>query len=254
MHKTILTLLLICSCGYVTAQSADIRISVPKHIEFGEQFFIKFASSKDIEKVVFDESLPFNILYGPIKEQPTVPKNNNESECNTLYVFKADKEGIFNVGSGRIYFKDGTSVESQNYQIFVGKGLPWNQKERTLKKDLFMRTTVDRQTITKDENITASIKLYTTFELKKLSGFIKPRFEEFEIAEVDLNKDRSFNLEKINGKFYYTYTLKEYVLLPNASGNFTISSAEALVTVSDNGKNKTLSKKIKTKNVTIVVR
>jgi hypothetical protein len=96
-----------------------------------------------------------------------------------------------------------------------------------ISKNIFIRVTVDKNSVHVGEQITASYKLYSRLpmnvqisKLPSLNGFWT---QDFELARGNIKPTE----ETIDGKKYQVFTLKKSALFPQQTGNLQLDPAEA---------------------------
>lgn len=98
--------------------------------------------------------------------------------------------------------------------------------DEQIKKDLFIKVTVDKSKVHVGEQITASYKLYSRLPMQV--GISKlPSLNGFWTQDFDIPKQAKPTEEVLNGKKYQVFLLKKSALFPQQTGNLALDPAEA---------------------------
>jgi hypothetical protein len=91
--------------------------------------------------------------------------------------------------------------------------------------DLFMLATVDKTSLYEQEAVLLTFKVYCSpsLNLTSLSNRM-PDLKNFHVQEVELPRNKEFQLEHYNGRNYKTVIWSQYVLFPQQSGELEIPS------------------------------
>ena len=101
---------------------------------------------------------------------------------------------------------------------------PVNDEE--LKKDLFIKVSIDKSKVHVGEQITASYKLYSCTPMQV--GLAKlPSLNGFWTQDFDIPKQAKPTEEVINGKKYQVFLLKKSALFPQQTGTLELDPVEA---------------------------
>ena len=98
--------------------------------------------------------------------------------------------------------------------------------EDEIKKDLFIRVTVDKNKVHVGEQITTSYKLYSRMPMQV--GISKlPSLNGFWTQDFDIPKQAKPTEEVLDGKKYQVFLLKKSALFPQQTGTLELDAAEA---------------------------
>ena len=89
--------------------------------------------------------------------------------------------------------------------------------------DLFIKVSASKRRVREQEPVLLSYKVYSLVELTQLNGKM-PDLNGFHTQEVKLPTQKSFHLERLNGKNYKCVTWSQYVMYPQMSGELKIPS------------------------------
>lgn len=101
---------------------------------------------------------------------------------------------------------------------------PVNSDE--IKKDLFIKVTVDKNKVNVGDQITASYKLYSRVPMQ-VSISKLPSLNGFWTQDFEIPKQPKPTEEVINGKKYQVFLLKKSALFPQQTGTLELDPAEA---------------------------
>ncbi|MBX9782328.1 MAG: BatD family protein [Chitinophagaceae bacterium] len=103
--------------------------------------------------------------------------------------------------------------------------LPGEDAKEKIKKNLFVKAFVDKQTCFVGEPLLATFKLYTRLESE--SKILKrPSFNGFSVIDLEEPEANIFTKEPVNGKLYNCYLIRKVQLFPLQSGDLTIEPVE----------------------------
>jgi hypothetical protein len=169
-------------------------------------------------------------------------KTSQSVSFSYIFVLRAKKEGKFTIRPASIKV-NGKTYESNSLDIQVVKGQPQqqsasgqqnNQAEEATptgivsKDNLFVRVVLDKTSVSKGEQILATIKLYISQNVP-LNGFDEvklPSYEGFWTKEIDVPTQVNFTREVYNGKIYQVGILKKTILFPQQTGTIKIDPFE----------------------------
>ncbi|MBF1555373.1 MAG: protein BatD, partial [Prevotella pleuritidis] len=89
--------------------------------------------------------------------------------------------------------------------------------------DLFIKVSANKRRVHEQEPILLTYKVYTTVDLTQLQGDM-PDLTGFHTQEVPLPQQKSFHMERVNGRTYRCVTWSQYVMYPQMTGKLTIPS------------------------------
>ena len=89
--------------------------------------------------------------------------------------------------------------------------------------DLFVKVSASKRRVCEQEPVLLTYKVYTLVDLTSLDGKM-PDLKGFHTQEVPLPQQKSFHLEKVNGKNYRCVTWSQYVMFPQMTGKLSIPS------------------------------
>lgn len=252
MKRIILTLLLFISViGNLFADDITFVASAPKSVVLGQHFRLTYTvNTTDAKEPQIADMPDFEILSGPnISTQQSYSNINGKTTSSVsvtfTYILLPKNEGDFTIQPAKINAKgeeytsnslsikvlpeDKTSSASQGGGRRVQNS---NNSANITSEDLFMRATLSKTKVYEQEAVLLTYKVYSAVNLTNLS-FPTPELKGFNIQEVELPKEKQFELEHYNGRNYNTIVWRQFVLFPQQSGTLEIPSLdfEAVVAV-----------------------
>jgi BatD DUF11 like domain len=104
---------------------------------------------------------------------------------------------------------------------------PNEDAKEKIKKNLFVKATIDKQSCYVGEALLATFKLYT--KLDSESKIIKrPSFNGFSVIDLEEPEAGIFTKEMVNGKLYNCYLIRKVQLFPLQSGEVIIEPIQIL--------------------------
>ena len=94
---------------------------------------------------------------------------------------------------------------------------------RITANDLFIKVTANKRRVHEQEPILLTYKVYSLVDLTQLEGKM-PDLTGFHSQEVPLPQQKSFHLERVNGRPYRAVTWSQYVMYPQMTGKLQIPS------------------------------
>lgn len=234
---------LLCMLCCTVAKAAPITVQGPSQVATGEQFYLKYTvNTTDVSGFRLG-NVPeaFEVLMGPsTSTQQSFSmvngKTTHTASVTYTYVLMANKNGVFTIPSARATV-DGKSAVSQAIRINVTGKARSNQQQQQQSRggrmdragapirgtDLFIKVTANKNRVYEQEPILLTYKVYTQVELTQLEGKM-PDLNGFHTQEVQLPQQKSFHVEKVNGKAYNCVTWSQYVMFPQLTGKLEIPS------------------------------
>ncbi|WP_019538365.1 BatD family protein [Proteiniphilum acetatigenes] len=221
------------------------KASAPAAVVEGEQFRLSFILTNNVGKDLRIPDLPdFDILFGPTtttssSQQIINGKTSSESSVTYTYILMAKKTGKFTIPPAFIKV-DGSNYESNSLQIEV---LPPDESSSqgaapgsnrsgdrssgagtatVSANDAFIRAIVSKNDPYEQEGFTVTFRLYTTLNVVNFGKIQFPEFEGFMVEEVELPSNQQLQLERYNGRNYFTADLRKTLLFPQRSGQISI--------------------------------
>lgn len=227
---------------------AQIAVSVPSHVEAGENFRLSYTiNTQDVDEFRAG-NIPggLELIAGPYTSQQSSYRmvNGHTSSSSSItftYTLYAAKDGSFTIPPAHARI-NGRMVASRAAKVVVSGrarnsgGAPNMHGEdesqeprmasagsRITANDLFIKVTANKRRVHEQEPILLTYKVYSLVDLTQLEGKM-PDLTGFHSQEVPLPQQKSFHLERVNGKPYRAVTWSQYVMYPQMTGKLQIPS------------------------------
>ncbi|MDD4799494.1 MAG: BatD family protein [Proteiniphilum sp.] len=245
-HLLLFGVLLTAYAAMAPAQ-VTFKASAPATVVEGEQFRLSYVLNKEGRDLRLPDLSGFDLLFGPSTStsysQRTINgKTTSETSVAYTYILMAKKVGSYTIPAASITV-DGSSYHSNTLQIKVlppDKSSPQasgggNRQQESAASagtgsatvsasDAFIRAIISKNTVYEQEGFTVTFRLYTTLQVINFGKIQFPEFEGFMVEEIDLPQNKQLQLERYNGRNYYTADLRKTLLFPQRPGKITIPS------------------------------
>lgn len=246
MNKKISILLMLCFAYVLTVCAQNISVSAPTHVATGENFRIAYTIANVSVDDFRSASMPagLEVIAGPYTSQQSSYQivNGHTSRSSSItytYTLYAEKAGTYTIGAAHAK-AGGKTIVSRPFRIVVsgsaktnGSAAPNMHDDDAMpsrssgtnisSNDLFVKVTASKKRVHEQEPILLTYKLYTLVDLTSLDGKM-PDLKGFHTQEIPLPQQKSFHLEKLNGRNYRCVTWSQYVMYPQMTGKMTIPS------------------------------
>ena len=251
--------IIFAKCAF--SQDVTFRASAPEIVELGQQFRLTYSVNAKASNFSAQAVSGIAVLAGPSTSQSSNVsivngKVSQNFELRYTYILQAMKEGEFTIPPAEVRV-DNKIYKSNPVKIEVIKGnVPRQQnsgnaaginqaqntddKNQTSSNELYLKILVNKTKVHREEQLVATIKLYTKVKIVDDGTFKLPTFEGF-ITE-DIHTPFEWIRENINGSIYNTGVLRKYILFPQKEGKITISASEFEVAYQKPSNKKTRSR------------
>lgn len=235
--------------GCIEKTDAQIAVSVPSHVSAGENFRLSYTiNTQDVDDFRAG-TIPsgLELIAGPYTSQQSSYQmvNGHTSSSSSItftYTLYAAKNGTFTIPSAHARV-NGHNVYSRAVRVTVsGKarnngGAPKMHQDddrgqepamraagsAITSKDLFIKVTANKHRVHEQEPILLTYKVYTLVDLSQLEGKM-PDLTGFHSQEIPLPQQKSFHIERVNGRAYRAVTWSQYLMYPQMTGTLKIPS------------------------------
>lgn len=243
------SILLICLFIACACFSQVIRVSTPSRVEAGENFRVSFkVTTQDVDdfRSGLHSTDVVEVIAGPYtsSESSFQMVNGHTSSSSSItytYTLYAAKSGVYNipVAHARV---GGKQISSRPAKVTVvglaqgrGNNSPKMHEDDNYQphmkaagsaisgRDLFIKVSANKKKVYEQEPILLTYKVYTLVDLTQLEGKM-PELTGFHTQEIPLPQQKSFHIERVNGKPYRTVTWSQYVMYPQMTGKMEIPS------------------------------
>lgn len=239
---SIIWVFLLASVQSILAQ--HITVSAPSSIVAGENFRLSYTINTQNVEDFRAGTMPstIEVIAGPYTSRQSSYQmvNGHTSSSSsitytyTLYIAKA---GVYTIAPASAQI-GGRKVYSKSIRLSVsgqakggnGNGTSGNSGANVRSvgtkisgTDLFIRVSANKREVHEQEPILLTYKVYTLVELTQLKGDM-PDLTGFHTQEIKLPQQKSFHIERVNGRPYRCVTWSQYVMYPQMTGKLTIPS------------------------------
>lgn len=220
----------------------------------GETFQVSFSLSNAEGKEFKAPSFKgFSVLSGPNTAQSFQWGTGGSSRTVTYsYILRADMEGKFTIEPASITV-DGKRINSNSITITVVKGTESNKQKSSeagsleaqanelIRKNLFIKLSLSKQSVYQGESLVATYKLYVTPTLAgqfNISNISYPNLGGFWTQDLIELKNLQYSREVVDGVAYQTAELKKTLLIPQQTGTLNVDamSVDFIVRLAVQGK------------------
>lgn len=243
------SILLICLFIACACFSQVIRVSTPSRVEAGENFRVSFkVTTQDVDdfRSGLHSTDVVEVIAGPYtsSESSFQMVNGHTSSSSSItytYTLYAAKSGVYNIPAAHARV-GGQQISSRPAKVTVvgsaqgrGNNSPKMHEDDNYQphmkaagsvisgRDLFIKVSANKKKVYEQEPILLTYKVYTLVDLTQLEGKM-PELTGFHTQEIPLPQQKSFHIERVNGKPYRTVTWSQYVMYPQMTGKMEIPS------------------------------
>lgn len=240
----LICLFIACACF-----SQVIRVSTPSRVEAGENFRVSFkVTTQDVDdfRSGLHSTDVVEVIAGPYtsSESSFQMVNGHTSSSSSItytYTLYAAKSGVYNIPAAHARI-GGKQISSRPAKVTVvgsaqgrGNNSPKMHEDDNYQphmkaagsaisgRDLFIKVSANKKKVYEQEPILLTYKVYTLVDLTQLEGKM-PELTGFHTQEIPLPQQKSFHIERVNGKPYRTVTWSQYVMYPQMTGKMEIPS------------------------------
>lgn len=226
---------------------AQIQVSAPSHVETGENFRLAYTiNTQDIEDFrAGNVPSGLELIAGPYTSRQSSYQmiNGHTSSSSSItftYTLYAASNGSYTIPAARARI-NGKTIFSKAVKIKVTGSahsrsntprMHRNDDDNTPSQmqnvgshitgnDLFIKVSANKQRVYEQEPVLLTYKVYTLVDLTQLEGKM-PDLTGFHTQEIPLPQQKSFHIERINGRPYRAVTWSQYVMFPQMTGRLRI--------------------------------
>lgn len=230
------------------AQAQQITVTAPSSVSAGKNFRVLYTvSSQDVDgfRSNMKSTDVVEIIAGPyasFQSNITMVNGHTSSSSSITYTYTlyAHKAGTYTLPAAHAKV-GGKTVASRPQKITVTGSARNNGSAPSMHNDadddfsarragshisgndLFIKVSANKKRVHEQEPILLTYKVYTTLDLTQLEGKM-PDLTGFHTQEVKLPQQKSFHIERVNGRAYRCVTWSQYVMYPQMTGKLDIPS------------------------------
>lgn len=246
--RYIVLILAITLCGTELSLAQSISVQAPSKVPAGDNFRLSYTvNAQDVDDFRAG-NIPsgIEVIAGPYTSQQSSYQmvNGHTSSSSSItftYTLYAAKHGTYKIPGAHVVVNGrrmvsrpvtitvvgnaGSGRSSQGANNYDDGGDPAMKASgsRISGNDLFIRVSANKRSVHEQEPVLLTYKVYTLVELTQLEGKM-PDLTGFHTQEVQLPQQKSFHVERINGRAYRCVTWSQYVMYPQMTGKLTIPS------------------------------
>lgn len=259
MKRYLLILQILLSCIYV-AEAQTFVVNAPAHVSVGENFRLAYTINTDNVGDFRIGNIPeeLEVITGPYtssqKSYQMVNGHTSSSSSKTYtFILCASKNGVYTIPAAHIV-ANGRRISSKAVKVKVSGtsqqsgGAPrmHNDADNLPRMrdagstigggDLFIKVSANKKRVHEQEPVILTYKVYSLVDLIQLEGKM-PDLKGFHIQEIPLPQQKSFHVERVNGRAYRCVTWSQYVMYPQMTGKLDIPGITFIGTVVQQNRN-----------------
>lgn len=231
----------------LSIMAQNFTANAPAQVAAGENFRLTYTVSTENVSDFRIGSIPdaLEIITGPYMSSQSSYQYTNghtSSSSSTTYTFIlcANKSGVYTITPAHVV-ANGKKMASKALKIKVtgtshnNGGAPKmhedNDDQSQIRQagsaisgsDLFIKVTANKKHVHEQEPVLLTYKVYTLVDLTQLEGKM-PDLTGFHTQELPLPQQKSYHVERVNGRPYRCVTWSQYVMYPQMTGKLEIPS------------------------------
>lgn len=247
MNKYIFLLQLIILAGITKVNAQRFTVNVPSQVSVGENFRLVYSINTENAKNFSIGDIPdaLEIIIGPntsrqISYVMTNGHTTGSSSITYTYILCATKNGTYTIPPAHIT-ANGKRLSSKSAKVKVSGESPNTGGAPRMHddsdnhpglqdagtpisgNDLFIKVNANKRRVHEQEPILLTYKVYTRVDLTQLEGKM-PDLTGFHTQEIPLPQQKSFHIERVDGRPYKCVTWSQYVMYPQMTGKLEIPS------------------------------
>lgn len=247
MNKYIFLLQLIILAGITKVNAQRFTVNVPSQVSVGENFRLVYSIDTENAKNFSIGDIPdaLEIIIGPntsrqISYVMTNGHTTGSSSITYTYILCATKNGTYTIPPAHIT-ANGKRLSSKSAKVKVSGESPNTGGAPRMHddsdnhpglqdagtpisgNDLFIKANANKRRVHEQEPILLTYKVYTRVDLTQLEGKM-PDLTGFHTQEIPLPQQKSFHIERVDGRPYKCVTWSQYVMYPQMTGKLEIPS------------------------------
>ena len=247
--RIIIGILLWISALIICAEEISFTCKAPTTVISGQQFKLVYTINKEGKDLRVPEISDFDILFGPSTShsssfQIVNGKATSNTQITYTYMLAGKEPGTYTIApativvsgdkyiSNSVHIKvlpaDKTANSSSNSS---SQGIPVDNvsTDKVSNEQIFVKQLFSKTRVYEQEAILVTYKLYTRLDVVQVGGVKFPEYKDFFVQDVELDPNRSWVVEHVDGYNYNTITLKQCIIFPQHSGKFNIDGGNVEV-------------------------
>ena len=250
MMKRLFIVCLLCfSVLSLCAEEISFTCKAPSTVVVGQQFRLVYTINKDGKDLRVPEISDFDVLFGPSTShsssfQIVNGKATSNTQITYTYMLAGREPGTYTIAPATITIS-GDKYTSNSVQIEVlpqdktasSNSTTTSSNQRVnnssvgevSNEQIFVKQHFSKVKVYEQEAIEVVYKLYTRVDVVQVGGVKFPEFKDFYVQDVELDNNRPWQVEHVDGYNYNTIVLKQCVIFPQHSGKFNIDGGNVEV-------------------------
>ena len=242
MKRLFIVCLLCFSVLSLCAEEISFTCKAPSTVVVGQQFRLVYTINKDGKDLRVPEISDFDVLFGPSTShsssfQIVNGKATSNTQITYTYMLAGREPGTYTIAPATITIS-GDKYTSNSVQIEVlpqdktasSNSTTTSSNQRVnnssvgevSNEQIFVKQHFSKVKVYEQEAIEVVYKLYTRVDVVQVGGVKFPEFKDFYVQDVELDNNRPWQVEHVDGYNYNTIVLKQCVIFPQHSGKFNI--------------------------------
>ena len=249
MKRLFIVCLLCFSVLSLCAEEISFTCKAPSTVVVGQQFRLVYTINKDGKDLRVPEISDFDVLFGPSTShsssfQIVNGKATSNTQITYTYMLAGREPGTYTIAPATITIS-GDKYTSNSVQIEVlpqdktasSNSTTTSSNQRVnnssvgevSNEQIFVKQHFSKVKVYEQEAIEVVYKLYTRVDVVQVGGVKFPEFKDFYVQDVELDNNRPWQVEHVDGYNYNTIVLKQCVIFPQHSGKFNIDGGNVEV-------------------------
>ena len=247
-RKLFIGFLLWISALTLSAEEISFTCKAPSTVVSGQQFKLVYTVNKEGKDLRVPEISGFDVLFGPSTSHSSSfqiinGKATSSTQITYTYMLAGNEPGKYTIAPASIVIS-GDKYTSNSVQIEVlptdkqpsssssaSQGLPVDNSStvNVNNEQIFVKQHFTKTKVFEQEAIQVTYKLYTRLDVVQVGGAKFPEFKDFFVQDIDLDPNRSWTVEHVDGYNYNTIVLKQCIIFPQHAGKINIDGGNVEV-------------------------
>ena len=246
-RKLFIGFLLWISAVALWAEEISFTCKAPSTVVSGQQFKLVYTVNKDGKDLRVPEISDFDVLFGPSTShsssfQIVNGKATSSIQITYTYMLAGREPGKYTIApasiviSGDKYTSNSVKIEvlpadKQPASSSASQGLPVDNSSvaNVNNEQIFVKQHFTKTKVYEQEAIQVTYKLYTRLDVVQVGGAKFPEFKDFFVQDIELDPNRSWVVEHVDGYNYNTIVLKQCIIFPQHAGKINIDGGNVEV-------------------------
>lgn len=246
-RKLFIGFLLWISAMALWAEEISFTGKAPSTVVSGQQFKLVYTVNKEGKDLRVPEISDFDVLFGPSTShsssfQIVNGKATSSTQITYTYMLAGREPGKYTIApasiviSGDKYTSNSVKIEvlpadKQPASSSASQGLPVDNSSvaNVNNEQIFVKQHFTKTKVYEQEAIQVTYKLYTRLDVVQVGGAKFPEFKDFFVQDIELDPNRSWVVEHVDGYNYNTIVLKQCIIFPQHAGKINIDGGNVEV-------------------------